>query len=754
MLAPMTELDIAAVLTQLTLTEKAALCSGSNFWKSEGNERLGIPAVILTDGPHGVRLATGAGDQIGLHDSVPATCFPPAVALGSCWNPELVQRVGVALGLEARASRVAVLLGPGINIKRSPLAGRNFEYFSEDPLVSGRMGAALVRGIQSVGVAASVKHFAANNQETDRMRVDAVVDERTLREIYLPAFEEVVTTASPWTVMCSYNKLNGIYASQHRWLLTDLLRYEWGFDGLVMSDWGAVDDRVAGLAAGLDLEMPSSGGHFDAEIVAAVSSGALPPADLDAAVTRLLTLLNRTDEAVSTGGTFDVDAHHELARTVAAESAVLLKNDGDLLPLDPDRTGTLAVIGEFARTPRYQGAGSSLVNPTRMSTALDELGARVPVTFAAGYTVDAPSDAGLLAEAVALAAQADTVVLFLGLPPSDESEGWDRQHLELPDDQLALVAAVGAANPRTAVVLANGSVVSVTPWQDDVAAVLEGWLLGQAGGAAIADLLLGAISPSGRLTETIPLRLQDNPSYGNFPGEHGVVRYGEGLLVGYRHYDTRDIAVAYPFGHGLSYTTFSYGPVTATVTGSGNAVAVEVTVGLTNTGPVAGSEVVQLYVHDVEAGVFRPEQELRAFAKVLLEPGETRMVALRLDARAFAFFHSLKGRWVVEAGEFELRVGSSSRDLRARTVVDIAAEPLTVGLDTGSTLAEFAADPVVGERVCALLGLPPGAGLDADEMFTMLGSAPLQRLSRFPNAPISPEQLSELLAAANGAHQG
>ena len=517
---------------------------------------------MVTDGPHGLRKQRDGGDPLGLGDSVPATCFPPAVALASTFNTELLEEVGSALGVEARAQNVSVLLGPGINIKRSPLCGRNFEYFSEDPLVSGELGAALVRGLQGQRVGASLKHFAVNNQETNRMTVSAEVDERTLREIYLSAFETVVTREQPWTVMCSYNSINGVPAAESRWLLTTVLREEWGFQGLVVSDWGAVDGRVAALGAGLDLEMPGPQSDSVKAVVDAVESGQLDHGVLDAAVERVRALVARTlpafddidedDDVVR----YDVEAHHALARRAAAESIVLLRNENGVLPL---RSGQrVAVIGELARTPRIQGAGSSQVNPTRVDNPLEQLKGRATVDFAAGYTLDAATDAALRDEAVTLAAGSDVVLLFAGLPEGEESEGFDRTRLDLPDDQVALLEAVAAVNSRVVVVLTNGGVVTLEPWHDSVAGILEGWLLGQGGGSAIADIVFGETNPSGRLAESIPLRLQDTPSYLNFPGDGGVVRYGEGMFVGYRYYETAAVPVRYPFGFGLSYTSFGY----------------------------------------------------------------------------------------------------------------------------------------------------------------------------------------------------
>jgi beta-glucosidase len=727
----------SAAVSELTLEEKASLCLGSDFWHTARAPRLGIPAITLSDGPHGLRRQPDEGDHVGVSGSLPATCFPTASALASSFEPELVRRVGEAIGEEALAQDVQVVLGPGLNIKRSPLCGRNFEYFSEDPLVSGALGAALVEGIQSKGVGTSVKHFAANNQETDRLRVSADVDERTLREIYLPGFEHVVTRARPWTVMCAYNRINGTYASEHSWLLTDVLRGEWGFDGLVMSDWGAVHDRVAALAAGLDLEMPPDLGVSDAAIVAAVRAGELDEALLDQAVGRVLQLVDRAGPPGGAHERFDADAHHVLARAAAADCAVLLKNAGPVLPLQPRRGETLAVIGEFARTPRFQGAGSSQVNPTRVDVALDELRAAVPdgveVAFAPGFGIgDTESDEALGAEAVALAARADTVVAFLGLPAADESEGFDRAHMELPASQTALLPRLAEANPRLVVVLSNGSAVRLSDWEHHAAAVLECWLSGQAAGGAIADVLLGAVNPSGRLAETLPLRLEDTPSYLNFPGEAGHVRYGEGVFVGYRGYDALDRDVSHPFGHGLSYTSFGYDELRATVNGS----SVEVTCRMTNTGERRGKEVAQLYVGDPEASVARPPRELKGFAKVDLEPGEFETVAFRVDARDLSYWSPAVGDWVLEPGEFTLAVGASSRDLRLTATVEIHAPPLRVPLDGMATLEEWLADPTGSVLLREAIGTDeagrPRGFLGDEELLPVIGNMPIRTLAAFP----------------------
>ena len=746
----------SALIAQLTLEEKAALCLGADFWHTATVPRLGITGVMVSDGPHGMRTQPDAGDHGGLGGSLPATCFPTASALGSSWDPALVRRVGAAIGREAREQGVSVVLGPGINIKRSPLCGRNFEYFSEDPLVAGVLGAALVQGLQSVGAGASVKHFAANNQETDRLRVSADVDERTLREIYLPAFERVVTEARPWTVMCAYNRVNGVHASQNRWLLTEVLRDEWGFDGLVVSDWGAVRDRVAALAAGLDLEMPPAHGVSDVAVVEAVRSGRLDEALLDTAVGRVLHLVERAAQA-GPAAPVPVEAHHALARAAAAESAVLLKNDGGLLPLAPAAGDVVAVIGEFARTPRYQGAGSSRVTPTTVDVPLDELRTALPrgveLAFAPGFGLDGTvDDAALADEAAAVARRAAVVIAFLGLPPADESEGFDRTQLQLPDAQTALLARLVGTGRPIVVVLANGSVVQLDGWDQHAAAVLECWLGGQAAGGAVADLLLGHASPSGRLAETVPLRLADNPAQLNFPGEAGHVRYGEGVFVGYRGYDATDRPVSHPFGHGLTYTTFAYTDLDVEVSGSvaDGDLAVAASVMVTNTGERSGKEVVQLYVSDPSASVARPPRELRAFEKVEIEPGRSARVAFRLSARDFAHWSTRTSGWVVEAGEFMIAVGASSRDLRLTASIQVDAPPLQVPLDGTATLHEWLADPGGAAALLAEVGTD-GSGRPAgivgdDEMTRVIGNFPLSSLAVFPATGITHDAVQRLTA--------
>ncbi|MDR1634316.1 MAG: glycoside hydrolase family 3 C-terminal domain-containing protein [Bifidobacteriaceae bacterium] len=744
---PVTWDRIDQLLEQLTDEEKLSLLDGLDFWHTQPIERLGVPALMVTDGPHGLRKQSGAADHLGLNQSVPATCFPTAAALASSWDADLIREVGQALGQEARVEQVAVVLGPGLNIKRSPLCGRNFEYFSEDPVLSGDLAAAMVQGIQAKGVGACLKHFAANNQETDRMRVSAEIDPRTLREIYLAGFARAVTASKPWTVMSSYNKINGVYAAGAHWLLTDLLRDAWGFDGLVMSDWGGTDNRPQDLKAGLDLEMPSSSGHGAAAVRAALAQGRLTMDDADRAVRRLLELIARAGSAVGSGQTYDKVAHHALARRAAAQSAVLLKNQDDLLPLDSAVGGPIAVIGDFARHPRYQGAGSSAVNPTQLDNALDAIvdavADRREVRYARGFVAeDEAGDRELVREAVAAASSADVVLAFLGLPASHESEGYDRTSIGLPAPQLELLAEVAGVAAKVVVVLANGGVVDVASWGHQAGAILEGWLGGQAGGSATADLLFGQVNPSGKLAETIPLRLTDNPSFGNFPGAKGHVYYGEGTLVGYRWYDARGLDVAYPFGHGLSYTTFDHSPLSLRVLADGPKPSVEARLTVRNTGPMKGREVVQLYVADPVASVERAPQELRAFAVADLAPGESKELVLMLDWRAFAFWDVELDRWFVEGGDFEIRCGSSSRDIRSTATVHLDGDPTRRPLSPASTANEWLADPERGPWLRRQLEGTAFAALLSDPgMAALMGPTPLIRLTRFAGFPVTEAEL-------------
>jgi beta-glucosidase len=748
------------VIDSLTLEERAALGSGGSFWRTKA---VGVvPAIMLTDGPHGVRKQDGEADHLGIGASHPATCFPPAVALGQTWDPELVERIGSALGDECQAAGVHVLLGPGVNIKRDPRCGRNFEYYSEDPLISGVLGAAWVNGIQSRGVGASVKHFAANNTETDRMRSSSDVDMRTLREIYLRAFQRVVEYARPWTVMCSYNRVNGTYAAENHWLLTALLRDEWGFDGAVVSDWGAVANRVAAVAARLDLQMPADGGAGDADVVAAVKAGRLEQGAVDRAATCVAKLAVRATGGVRPASSLDVDAHHALAREVAGRGIVLLKNDGDLLPLA--RSGAIAVIGDFAQSPRYQGGGSSHVNPTRLDIPLDEircLAGEATVTYARGFTTERSSEAAtpredavsLREDAVAAARAADVAVVFLGLAAAQESEGFDREHIELPRGQLDLLDAVVAVQPRTVVVLSHGGVLRLAPVADVAPAILDGALLGQAGGGAIADVLFGIINPSGRLTETVPVRLEDAPAFLTSPGEHQHVVYGERIFVGYRGYDARRLDVTFPFGHGLSYTRFDYSDLRLTAAQHG----VTATVTVTNSGPRTGREVVQLYVGLPTSDVARAPRSLIGFCGVTIEPGESRDVDVRVQRQDLAYWDVRLNQWIVENGDYEFAVGASSRDIRLAATIFVAGDTARPALTLDSTLGEVLFDPVAGPLIVEWMGTAglaqggatgPGNGLGID-MVRMMMSIPLGRIVRFSAGQVSRDQLQDLLNDAN-----
>ncbi len=740
------------LLDGLTLEEKARLVMGSDFWHTTPVERLGIDRIRVADGPHGLRMQPDEADHVGIGGSLPATCFPTASGLASSWDRDLVAEVGAALAQEARVQGVSVILGPGINMKRSPLCGRNFEYFSEDPHLAGELALAMVTAIQDQGVGTSLKHFAANNQEDDRLRVSAEVDERTLREIYLPAFERVVKAGQPWTVMCAYNRVNGTYASEHHWLLTEVLREEWGFEGLVVSDWGAVRDRVAALAGGLDLEMPPAKGRSEVAVVDAVSGGELPMEVLDTGVRRVLRLVEQSAPTrAASRPEEEYDAHHALARRAATQSAVLLKNAGDVLPLQLDDGQSLAVIGPFATEPRYQGAGSSQVNPTTLDVPLDELraalGQDVDVVHTPGFGLEEDSnDGALLVQARELAADADTVVLFLGLPASAESEGFDRTDIDLPAVQLELVRQVAEVNDRVVVVLANGSVVRTSTWEASVSGILECWLGGQAAGGAVADLLTGAANPSGKLAETIPVRLEDNPSYLNFPGDSQIVRYGEGLFIGYRAYDALDLAVSHPFGFGLSYTSFEVSAPEVSVTGSvdGGDLRVDVNCQVTNTGSRAGAEVVQLYVTDSESTVTRPPRELKGFARVELEAGASGEVRVELDARAFSFWSTVHWRWVIEAGEFVLHVGTSSRDLPHAHPLHLDAPSIAAPLSRDSTLHEWLADP----RGLELLSGSAGSDspLADPGLIQVVGTMPMSTLANFGMAGLDHPMLDELVS--------
>ena len=682
--------DIQSIISQMTLEEKAALCTGASNWSTTPVERLGLPEMIVSDGPHGVRRVPDV-HSMG-QKSLPATCFPTASCTASTWDVDLIKQMGIALAEECIALNVDVLLGPGANMKRSPLGGRNFEYFSEDPFLAGELAANFINGVQSKGVGTSLKHYAANNQEFQRFSISAEIDERTLREIYLPAFEKAVKQAQPWTVMCSYNKVNGTFASEHHQLLTKILKDEWGFEGLVVSDWGAVRNRVAALQAGLDWEMPGPQDLRVKAVVEAVRSGELSEARLDESVRRILRIVHKSKETPK-GKAFDVDAHHELARKIATDGFVLLKNDG-LLPLSGQQH--IAVIGRSAETAHFQGGGSSHINPTKVAMPYKELQSRAEnaeLTYAEGYPTDNSFRQNLIDEAVGLAQSADVALLYIALPTFKESEGYDRSDLDLTKQQIALIKAVSKVQPNTVVVLNNGAPVAMSEWIDDVSAVLEGWMMGQAGGAALADILFGRVSPSGKLAETFPLKLADTPSHINWPGGAGKVYYGEGIFIGYRYYDAKEIPVLFPFGHGLSYTTFEYSNAKVSSTNFKDVDGLTVTVDVKNTGKLSGKETVQVYVHDQKSDLIRPVKELKGFAKVDLQPGETKTISIHLDFRAFAYYHPEHKQWITEDGDFYILIGASSADIRSRLTATLQSTlDLPCVLDIESTMREWMAD--------------------------------------------------------------
>ncbi|WP_223167339.1 beta-glucosidase [Nonomuraea sp. SYSU D8015] len=739
----MTHEQHPAALDGIPLEKKVALLSGRDFWTTQSLPEAGIDGVTMADGPHGLRKQSGEHDHLAMYDSDPATCFPPAVAVGTSWDVDVAARVGAAIGREAVAQGVHLVLGPGVNIKRSPLCGRNFEYYSEDPCLSGALAAAFVRHLQAQGPGVSVKHFAANNQETNRQTISADVDPRTLREIYLPAFEHVVREAGPATVMAAYNKINGVFACENRWLLTDLLREEWGFKGAVVSDWNAVVDRVAALRAGLDLEMPGGDAGRDHEVLQAVRAGDLDESVVEVSVRRIAVL-----DARRAGGTaqVDLDAHHALARELAAECAVLLRNEHDTLPL----TGgaRIAVLGELAERPRIQGGGSAHVNAYRVDIPVEEIRAVAAahgsaVAYAAGYRLDASGSPELLAEAVAAARQCDVAVVFAGLSERWESEGVDRDSLDLPAEQVELIRAVAGVAPRTVVVLSNGGVVSLEPWHDDVDAVLEAFVLGQGGGRAIADLLFGLRSPSGHLAETIPVRLHDHASSLNFPGEQGHVRYGEGIYVGYRQFSTFGTPVRYPFGHGLSYTSFVTRAVSARATGP-DSVTVEVEV--ENTGGREGKHVVQVYVATTAGPVRRPVRELRAFTKINLSPGQRETVRFELGRRAFAYWDIDAGAWVVAPGTYEIQVGPDAHTVEVTTSVELAGEIVTRQVTLDSTIGAWLEHPVISAPTLEALGFADAT--ISEEHMAMVRSMTMRQFINISGLDLPVERLQELAATS------
>ena len=693
----------ADLIAQMTLEEKASLLSGKGNFTTKPIERLSVPGMFLSDGPHGVRKQAGAADHLGLNASVPATCYPTAATMANSWDVALGERLGEYLGEECVAQRVNMLLGPGLNMKRSPLCGRAFEYFTEDPVLAGKMAAAYIRGIQSKGISACPKHFAANSQETLRMSSDSVMDERTLREIYLTGFEIAVEEGHPKAIMSSYNRLNGTYANEDKWLLRDVLRGEWGFEGLVVSDWGGSNDHVDGVAAGSHLEMPAPGAYSDCEVVEAVRNGRLSMDILDERVDEYLAVLFATVIPENAPTEFDLDAHHAFARKAAGESIVLLKNENNLLPIPDGKR--VAVIGDFAETPRYQGAGSSGVNPTRVDSPLEALkGSGLNIAgYAQGFHRDGGADEALQAAAVELAKSADIVLLYLGLAEVSEVEGADRTHMKLADCQNALVEALVKANPNVAVILSCGSAVEL-PWCDKVPALVHGYLGGQAGASAMADVLCGKVNPSGKLAESYALKYEDTPAYRHFPGKEATAEYREGPFIGYRYYDTANVPVRFPFGFGLSYTSFTY---------TGLSVAENsATFTVQNTGKRYGAEVCEIFVGKRDSKLFRPAKELKAFTKVFLEPGEAKTVTVPLDSRAFRFFNVKSGKWETEGGVYEVYVCASVSDVRLTGAVEVAGDMTALPYDPAALPSYYAGkvNDVSDKEFEVLLGRPLPVG--------------------------------------------
>ena len=757
-------MDIRKLVSQMTLEEKAGLCSGDDFWHTKAVERLGIPRSMVSDGPHGLRKQDEAADHLGINDSIKAVCFPTACATAASFDPDMLREMGEMIGDSCQHEKLSVVLGPAVNIKRSPLCGRNFEYFSEDPYLTGKMAAAIIQGIQSRQVGTSIKHFALNSQEHRRMSSSSNADERTMREIYFPAFETAVKEAQPWTVMCSYNRINGVYASENPWLLTDVLRKEWGFEGYVMSDWGAVSDRVEGLKAGLDLEMPSSFGVNDQKIAEAVKAGTLDEKVLDQACERILNIVFRYLENAKPDTPWDKEKQHARAAEMAAECMVLLKNEDGILPLAKE--DEIVFIGEFAEKPRFQGGGSSHINCFRTTGALEAAGG-LKVTYARGYSVarDETTEEDL-AQAVEAAKKARVAVVFAGLPDSYESEGYDRTHLRIPTCQQRVIEAVAEANPNTVVVLHNGAPVEM-PWIGKVKAVLEAYLAGQAVGEATVRILFGDVNPSGHLPETFPLKLEDNPSFLFYGGEPAGTDYREGIFVGYRYYDKKKMEVLFPFGYGLSYTTFEYTGLKLDKASMKDTDTLQATVTVRNTGSRPGKTVVQLYVGDTEGYVnaIRPVRELKGFRKVLLQPGESKEVTFTLDKRAFATWREEIRDWWVESGEFTIEAGDSIASLPLKETVTVESTvKLPAHYTPDTAFMDVLADPEAKEALMPLIRkamkifIPEQEQNQTDaareaiseEMnAAMMNYVPLRGVFSFGDGSIDPKEVENLLEKLN-----
>lgn len=747
----------------MSLEEKASLCSGADFWHTKSMERLGIPSVAVSDGPHGLRKQGEEADHLGINESIQAVCFPAGCAVAASFSRDTARLLGETLGEECQAENICVVLGPAMNIKRSPLCGRNFEYYSEDPYVSSEMAGAYVKGVQSKNIGTSPKHFMANNQEYRRMTSSSVMDERTMREIYLASFEGMVKSAKPWTVMNSYNRINGTYLCESREMLTGILRDEWGFDGYVMTDWGAMNDRVAALQAGCELEMPSSGGVTDAEIVEAVQEGKLPEQVLDEAVMRMLRIAYRYLENRNKGAVLNLEADHETARRIEEESIVLLKNEDGILPLHKGMQ--VAFIGKYAKEPRYQGGGSSHINSFRVESALEMAKDPAHTVYAQGYDdAEDVTDERMLKKAVEAAQSAEIAVIFAGLPDSFESEGYDRKHLRIPDCQNRLIEEVASVQPNVVVVLHNGAPVEM-PWIDKVKAVLEVYLGGQAVGGATANILYGGVNPSGRLPETFPLRLEDTPCYLYYGGENDESEYREGVFTGYRYYTSKHMKTLFPFGHGLSYTTFAYSGLRLGKTAIKESDGLEVSVDVTNTGPVAGKEVVQLYVAPVGGAVIRPVRELRAFDKIELAPGETKTVRFVLGSRAFSYWNMKIHGWHVQTGDYEIQIAKNADEVILKESVHVESETVIPKEYTfNSTVGDILSDPVgkavleqamgsmmsVDSKEAAKMAenAEGDSAVNKEMMDAMIQGMPLRQMVSFVPG-VKKEDIQKLIAALN-----
>lgn len=751
--------QVEQLIPQLTLEEKASLCSGRDDWSTKPVERLDIPWIWVADGPHGLRRAPKTNVP-GYGDQLPATCFPTASALAATWDTNLIYRVGQALGQECQALDVNVLLGPGVNIKRSVLGGRNFEFFSEDPVLAGEMGAAFINGVQSRGVGTSLKHYVANNVETMRMWMDSDVDTRTLHEIYLTPFEIAVRKSRPWTVMACYNRVQGTYGTESKYLLTDVLKDEFGFDGIVISDWFAVVNRVEGIKAGMHIEMPGVSTYNDKLIVEAVKNGELDEAVLDNLVRDILTLVLKAKALEQDGVDQGIAEHHRFARHVAAEASTLLKNDQQVLPLTQKKYKKIAVVGEFAENPRYQGNGSSEVKPTQLdairSLIEKEYGRDYIIEYSRGYNLTDDNDFSMIDDAVKAAEKADIALVFAGLPLHYESEGIDRTHINLPPSHNKLISDVAEVQPKTAVILTNGSAVAM-PWVHDVPAILETWLGGQAGAGGILDVLFGKVNPSGKLAETFPEKLEDTPAFFNFPGEQGEVMYGERILVGYRHYDKRKIKTLFPFGHGISYTSFEYADMKVSAPAFSDKDEVTVTVSVKNTGDVKGKEVVQLYVTDRECTLQRPDKELKKFAKVALEPGETKQVSFTLSDRDFSYYDGRRGLWIAESGEFTIAVGASSRDIKVEETITLnSTREVPLHFDEYTFFRAYWEHPQTRELLKELVPdwingfVPEGKTMDEAVFNDFMIDHPVIKLPYITNGEATMEDVMELVKKCEG----